>query len=310
MNRRKRGRPPKITAPLPPFADAFLDMLSAERGVAANTREAYSRDLRLADGALQGPLHAASHGDLADFLASISDMAPTSRNRIRSTLRRFFRFLVGEGHRVDDPSSGLDAPKRGRPLPKILSEDEVDRLLEAAERWDGPEGLRLVALLELLYATGLRVSELVELPLAAFAAERPTIIVRGKGGKERMIPLTDSAVRAIGSYLPERRHFLPASRGPAEKYLFPSRDAAKGHLTRQRFHQVIKQVAVEAELPQAKVSSHVLRHAFATHLLNNGADLRVVQSLLGHADLSTTEIYTHVLQERLTRLVETTHPLS
>ncbi|MGQ9365611.1 site-specific tyrosine recombinase XerD [Azospirillum sp. ST 5-10] len=315
----RRGRPCK-PRPLTrsPHVDAFLDMLLAERGAAANTREAYDRDL--ADVALwlaqRGtPLEDASSEDLRAYLDHLvrSGAAPAPRTVARrlSALRQFFRFLVSEGRRSDDPSSVLDSPRQGRPLPKILSEAEVLALIDAAHRRGGPEGMRLVALLEILYATGLRVSELVGLPLSALLRDGRGLIVRGKGGKERMVPLSDPARAAIAAYLPLRPAFLVAGReGRQAGFLFPSRSSAGGHLTRQRFAQILKDLTVEAGIDPDKVSPHVLRHAFATHLLDRGADLRSVQKMLGHADIATTQIYTHVVSDRLRRVVVENHPLA
>lgn len=308
--RPKRGRPPGPPLRLPALGDAFLDMLVGERGAAANTRMAYARDLADAEAAVQGGLKDANTEALAAYLAGLAETAPATRARRRSALRQYFRFLVSEGHRIDDPAGALDAPRKGRPLPKDLDEDTVDRLLAAAAAMPGPEGLRLSALLEILYAGGLRVSELVGLPLAAFARDGSVLSVNGKGGKERLVPMTEAAQRAVAAYLPVRAGFLPEPPGAAARFLFPSPTASDGHLTRQRLHQLLKEVAVQAGVPPSRVSPHVLRHAFATHLLRHGADLRAVQMLLGHADLSTTEIYTHVLQERMRRLVETSHPLA
>jgi integrase/recombinase XerD len=209
--------------------------------------------------------------------------------------------------RGDDPSSGLDAPRLGRPLPKLLSEAEVGRLIEAAARWPGEEGVRLRAILELLYATGLRISELTALPLAAAQREPRFMLVRGKGGKERMVPLGPPSRQALAAYLACRPHFLPE--GGASRFLFPSR-GRDGYLTRQRCGQLLKELALAADLDPARLSPHVLRHAFATHLLDHGADLRSVQQMLGHADIATTQIYTHVQGDRLRRLVETAHPLA
>jgi integrase/recombinase XerD len=321
-SRRRRGRPRAAPVALPGPADAFLDMLLGERGAAANTREAYARDLadlaRFLDG--RGvALDRASGDDLSDYLAALSGRpgsrgrpaAPRTMARRLSAIRQFYRFLVSEGLRGDDPSAALDRPRHGRPLPKLLEEEEVDRLLAAAAAREGADGARLAALLEILYATGLRVSELVGLPLSAVSGEARLLRVKGKGGKERVVPLSEPARAALAAYLPTRAVFLPADdRGPAARRLFPSRDARGGSLTRQRFGQLLKELAVEAGLSPARVSPHVLRHAFATHLLNRGADLRSVQQMLGHADISTTEIYTHVLDERLRRLVEERHPLA
>lgn len=244
-------------------------------------------------------------------------LAPRTLARRLSAMRQFFRFLVSDGTRADDPTAGLDPPRLGRPLPKILSEAEVARLIAAAAGWPDEEGARLRALLELLYATGLRVSELVGLPLAAAQRDPRFLLVRGKGGKERVVPLSAPARQALAAYLECRGRFLPQNRRPRTKladtktarWLFPSR-GADGHLTRQRCGQLLKELALAAGLDPARLSPHVLRHAFASHLLDHGADLRSVQQMLGHADIATTQIYTHVQSERLRRLVETAHPLA
>ena len=292
--------------------DAFLEMLIAERGAAANTVQAYTRDL--VDLALflkrRGTApSSASTDDLRAYLTALANggLAPRTQARRLSSLRQFHRFLFTDGVRGDDPSTALDSPRQGRSLPKYLSEDEVDRLLAAARTDGDAEALRLTALVELLYATGLRVSELVGLPLATATRDPRVIMVRGKGGKERLVPLSAPARDAVEAYLSARDRFLkPGAHSP---FLFPSR-GAEGHLTRQRFGQMLKALAVAANLDPRKVSPHVLRHAFATHLLARGADLRSVQAMLGHADISTTQIYTHVLEERLKALVNDHHPLA
>ena len=292
--------------------EMFLEMLTAERGAAPNTIDAYRRDLSEFFNLM------ASHGRTADtvttedvrrYVKRLSDngFANTTAARRLSALRQYFGFLFGEGIRRDDPTALVDSPKLGRPLPKILSEEEVDALIAAAQEVDGPEGLRLCALLELLYATGLRVSELVTLPLAAAVRDPEILVVRGKGGRERMVPLNDSARDALAAYCEVRDVFAPS--GDRGQWLFPSR-GKEGHLTRQRFGQILKELADACGLERRKVSPHVLRHAFASHLLANGADLRSVQQMLGHADISTTQIYTHVLDARLRALVRDKHPLS
>lgn len=291
--------------------ETFLEMMAAERGAARNTLDAYGRDLMHAELWLNGrggSLGTASVDDLRAYLAAAEadGVMPRTAARRLSAQRQFFRFLYAEGRRADDPSATLDAPRRGRSLPKILSEAEVDALLDAARDRPGPEGLRLICLLEVLYATGLRVSELVGLPFAAVARDPHVLIVRGKGGKERMVPLTAAAMDAIAAYKAVRGVFLTTKTSP---HLFPSRSAQE-HLTRRRFGQLLDETAILAGIDPAKVSPHVLRHAFATHLLDHGADLRSVQQMLGHADISTTQIYTHVLAERLRTLVETHHPLA
>jgi integrase/recombinase XerD len=297
----------------------FLDMMAAERGAADNTLAAYRRDLDDATARLSVrgvSLDQAQTPDLEALLSGLAAdglSAATAARRL-SALKRYFRFLLKEGLRADDPARGLSGPKKPRPLPKVLSEAEVDALFQAADQIDGVAGFRTRALLELLYAGGLRVSELVALPLAAFARSEGVIAVIGKGGNERLVPLTEPALEAVADFRAVRDEDLPGQAAPtrrkAERFLFPSKSAAQGHLTRERFAQVLKDLAVAAGLDPARVSPHVLRHAFATHLLANGADLRSVQTLLGHADVSTTEIYTHVLEARLTALVHDAHPLS
>ena len=302
--------------------EAFLEMLVAERDARPNTLAAYLRDLTdFADFLARsggGPggrsgrarcVDAASGADLRAYMASLErrGLSPRTAARRLSTLRQFHKFLYAEGLRGDDPAAALDSPRQGRRLPRVLSEAEVDRLLVVARRHDGPEGARLLALLELLYASGLRVSELISLPLAAVRRDPRVIFVRGKGGRERMVPLGEPARAAVAAYLPLRRRFLPEKAD--SPWLFPS-GAREGHLTRQRVGQLLKGLAVEAGIDRDKVSPHVLRHAFATHLLDHGADLRALQQMLGHADISTTQIYTHVLNERLKSLVQDHHPLA
>lgn len=297
----------------------FLDMMAAERGAARNTLAAYRRDLEDAGerlGARGVDLQDARPEDLEDLLAGWArdGLAASTAARRLSALKRFYRFLLKEGRTSSDPSASLSGPRKARALPKVLSEADVEALFEAAQALDGAAGLRARALLELLYAGGLRVSELVGLPLSAVSSAEAVVVVRGKGGKERLVPLTEPAMDAVAAYRQVRSEHLPGKAAPtrrrAEAFLFPSNSAAGGHITRERFAQILKQLALEAGLDPAKVSPHVLRHAFATHLLAHGADLRSVQTLLGHADVSTTEIYTHVLEERLTALVRDAHPLS
>lgn len=294
--------------------ESFLEMLSAERGLARNSLLAYETDLRdfaafLATNG-ESPGRATSDS-LRAYLRGIATAGhkPATAARRVSALRQFFRFLVQDGVRTDDPSAMLDAPKRGRPLPKLLSEDEVDRLLGAARRLrdDPAEAARLTALLELLYATGMRVSELVGLRWPAFGDDPRFLVIRGKGNKERLVPLSEPARQAIEDYGGWRSSFIAAKQD--SPWLFPSRGES-GHLTRQRFGQLLKDLAVAAGIEPAKVSPHVLRHAFASHLLARGADLRAVQKMLGHADISTTQIYTHVLEARKQALVRQHHPLA
>lgn len=289
----------------------------AERGASENTRAAYQRDLKDYASFLtsrKAGLDAvtATADDIRAYLADLStrNAKPATAARRLSAIRQLHRFLYAEGIRADDPTLTVDAPKQRRPLPKILSEAEVDCLLETAHGLPGIDGVRMVCLLEVLYASGLRVSELVTLPLAAAIRGEDFLLVTGKGGKERLVPLSAPAVEAIAAFREIRPAFAPnpdaANRSP---YLFVSR-SKEGHLTRQRFGQLLKELALAANLDPAKVSPHVLRHAFASHLLANGADLRSVQMLLGHADISTTQIYTHILDERLKNLVSAHHPLA
>jgi integrase/recombinase XerD len=297
----------------------FLDMLMAERGAAAHTIEAYTRDLSefLAFLAAKGSdAKGAAPDHLRSFLGGLArkGLAPTSRARKLSAIRQFFRFLFAEGIRADDPCSAIDSPKLGRPLPKILSLAEVETLLETAKgatekAADGTakrRAVRLYAALETLYATGLRVSELLSLPRGVLTADDRVLTIKGKGGRERLVPLNETAREALLAHLAAVRAD-EEGRG-ASPWLFPS--AAGQHLTRQRFGQELKALALAAGLEPARISPHVLRHAFASHLLERGADLRTVQQLLGHADISTTQIYTHVIEERLRRLVEQHHPLA
>lgn len=298
----------------------FLDMLSAERGAAAHTIEAYTRDLSefLAFLAAKGKdAESATADHLRAFLAGLArkGLAPTSRARKLSAIRQFFRFLLAEGMRADDPCSAIDSPRLGRPLPKILSLAEVETLLATAKgasesTADGTarrRALRLYAALETLYATGLRVSELIALPRNVLTADDRVLTIKGKGGRERLVPLNDAAREALASHLAAVRADEESGK-PVSPWLFPS--SGGGHLTRQRFGQELKTLALAAGIDPARVSPHVLRHAFASHLLERGADLRTVQQLLGHADISTTQIYTHVIEERLRRLVEEHHPLA
>jgi integrase/recombinase XerD len=298
----------------------FLDMLTAERGAAGHTVEAYTRDLSefLAFLAAKGKTAKTASADhLRAFLAGLArkGLAPTSRARKLSSIRQFFRFLLAEGLRADDPCSAIDSPKLGRPLPKILSLAEVETLLDTAKEAsaraaDGiakRRALRLYAAIETLYATGLRVSELIALPRNVLTADDRVLTIKGKGGRERLVPLNEAARVALQAHLEATGEDEAKGRG-ASPWLFPS--SLGQHLTRQRFGQELKGLASAAGIEPARVSPHVLRHAFASHLLERGADLRTVQQLLGHADISTTQIYTHVIEERLRRLVEQHHPLA
>jgi len=297
--------------------EAFLEMMVAERGAAENTRAAYGRDLIHFKKFLLGrrrDLDSARQVDIRAYLTRQAEaqMAPRSVARRLSALRQFYRFLFAEGVRTDDPTGGIDSPRQGRPLPKILSEGEVARLLAAARAWPGRDGLRAVALVELFYATGLRISELITLPAAALACDPRVLTVRGKGGKERLVPLGAPARAAVAAYrsawAAEGKR-QPKSRLAESRWLFPSRGGAT-HLSRQRVAQMLKGLAIAAGIDPGKVSPHVLRHAFASHMLDRGADLRALQKMLGHADITTTQIYTHVPGERMKTLVNTRHPLA
>lgn len=295
--------------------NAFLEMMSAERGASDNTLSAYRRDLTDWGNVLgKKDLLCAGTGALEAVLAAWASkgIAPSTAARKLSAMKQFCLFLQLEGLRKDNPAHSLRGPKQGRPLPKIMSEADVNALFEAAEKNTTPKGMRMLCLLEILYAGGLRVSELVTLKVTATNRRDNCLMIKGKGGRERLVPLTGAAQRAIGEWLEIRETTLPKNeiaKDRAKSFLFPS--ASKmGHLTRERFAQILKDLAREAGLNAAKISPHVLRHAFATHLLSNGADLRSVQTLLGHADISTTQIYTHVLDERMRELVETKHPLA
>jgi integrase/recombinase XerD len=303
----------------------FLDMLMAERGATPHTIDAYTRDVSgfLAFLAAKGSgVRDASADHVRAYLEVLArqGLAASSRARKLSAIRQFFRFLLSEGLRNDDPSSAIDSPKLGRPLPKILSLAEVETLMDtakqacsvSAEGGGQRRAIRLYALLETLYASGLRVSELIALPRNVLAADDLVLTIKGKGGRERLVPLNDAARAALRAHiasLKEAEAEGSAKSGRRSPWLFPTGNGAQ-HLTRQRFGQELKVLAGAAGLDPARVSPHVLRHAFASHLLEGGADLRTVQQLLGHADISTTQIYTHVIEERLRRLVEEHHPLA
>jgi integrase/recombinase XerD len=301
----------------------FLDMVAAERGGAANTLDAYSRDLEDLTSFLvirNRTVSSATTADLRAYLAGLGDrgFAASSVARRLSAIRQLYRFLFAEGYLKDDPAAIIDGPKRGRPLPKVLSVAEVDRLIAAARQAVDARtatglarlrALRLMCLLELLYASGLRISELIALPASAARRDDHMLVVRGKGGKERLVPLNDAAKSAMRDYAAALAQWNQGgNRTSQSKWLFPS-FGEDGHLTRQHAARELKELAIGAGLRPEQVSPHVLRHAFASHLLHNGADLRVVQTLLGHADISTTQIYAHVPDERLKSLVRDLHPL-
>jgi integrase/recombinase XerD len=297
------------------LVEAFLEMMSAERGAAENTLCAYRRDLEDASGFLSqrgNGLFSADTQLIRSYIQDISaqGFAATSQARRLSSLRQFYRFLYAEGHRGDDPTATVDSPRKARSLPKTLSVDDVGRMLDLAEEEarSGPNllTLRLNALVETLYATGLRVSELVSLPATAARADRDHILIKGKGNKERIVPLSGKARAALSAFLTLRNKAPAFADSP---WLFPA-TSETGHLARQVFARDLKVLAARAGISSKLISPHVIRHAFASHLLQNGADLRVVQELLGHSDISTTQIYTHVLAERLERLVHDHHPLA
>lgn len=286
------------------LVDRFLEMMAAERGVAKNTIAAYRSDLIAASARLDGRLVDADAQSLARLASSWGDLANSSVARKASALRRFYGFLHEEGLRADNPSQSLPKPVQARPLPKILDKNEVDLLFQTIEARlskpePSPKDYRLSALVELLYGSGLRASELVALPRTSVMPDRPFIILLGKGSKERLVPISDRARHAVGLW----QAFVPNN----SRYLFPSRS---GHISRIRLFQIIKALAVAAGLNPDKVSPHVLRHAFATHLLAGGANLRALQAMLGHADIATTQIYTHVDSSRLVELVNKRHPLA
>ena len=296
----------------------YLDMLAAERGAGNNTLAAYGRDLEDLSNFLKNTRRSIARARTADLRAYLEEL---SRRGLRvatlarrlSAIRQLCRFLYAEGHRADDPAAVLEGPKRERALPKTLTLAEVDHLLRVAAQCDPAAALplrlraaRLACLVEMLYATGLRVSELVALPISAARRDARVIVVRGKGNKERLVPLNDAAKRATADYLVL---LALSERDARSKWLFPS-CGESGHLTRQHLARELKTLARAAGLRAERISPHVLRHAFASHLLHNGADLRVVQTLLGHADISTTQIYTHVLEERLKSVVRDLHPLA
>jgi integrase/recombinase XerD len=284
--------------------EAFLEMMAVERDASPHTLSAYERDLTDAEARLAGGLQGADEAALEAWYADLSrrGLSAATAARKRSSIRQFYRFALQEGWRADDPSRRLEAPRQGRSLPKVLEREAVERLLVAAGEIDAGGAVRLVCLIELAYASGLRVSELLGQKLEAVARDPAFLTVRGKGGKERLAPLNAPARAAIQAWLPLRS---PAG----SPWLFPSRGRS-GHLTPRRFDQLLKAAALKAGIDPASVSPHVLRHAFATHLLEGGADLRVLQTLLGHADIATTQIYTHVTSDRLSEVVNQNHPLA
>jgi integrase/recombinase XerD len=299
--------------------ESFLDMMAAERGAAANTRIAYQRDLLDATAFLaqrKVDLGNANDEDIRAYIGhALRAASPRTQARRLSALRQFFRFLCSEKIRSDDPTRSIDAPRLGRSLPKYLSEPEVLSLLKVVATKRGNDGVRLRALLEILYAAGLRVSELVGLPRGAVMFDRGLVQVRGKGGRERVVPLGDPAIKAVHAWvdclkMENRSDSKRTAKTKDSPFMFPSSRGKQGHITRQRFFQMLKAIGIEAGLAPERLSPHVLRHAFATHLIEHGADLRSVQTMLGHADIATTQIYTHVATDRLTKTVTKHHPLA
>ncbi|MES2983997.1 MAG: tyrosine recombinase [Pseudomonadota bacterium] len=301
------------------WRDSFLEMLIATRGASLATRDAYARDLAdfFAFAAASGfAMDAITHRNITDYLSdqTARAMASTTLARRRSTLTQWFKFLISEGIAHENPMLLLSAAKRSRRLPKLLSKDEVQQLIATAHADHSNEGARLNALMEIIYASGMRVSELVTLTLRHIGRDpkhpkkiQPYFIITGKGGKDRLVPLHSGALQALERYLSVRDHFIPAKRDSV--YIFPSHGKS-GHLTRQRFGQMLKTLCLNAAIDPARCSPHTLRHSFATHLLEGGADLRVIQELLGHADIATTQIYTHVADSRLISVVNEKHPLA
>jgi integrase/recombinase XerD len=283
------------------LSDRFLDMMSAEFGASRHTLQAYRSDLERTAESLGSSLSQAKADDLTQLAERWSDLSAATVARRSAALRRFFGFLVDDGLRSDDPSAALPRPRLERPLPRILDDSEIARIFEAAEdraESGEPNAVRNLALLELLYGSGLRASELVTLPRSAVRKGQPFLILRGKGSKERLVPISSRADAAVQRWV---------ELVPQGLWLFPG---GKGHLSRVRLFQIVRQLAADGGIPPTRISPHVLRHAFATHLLSGGADLRVLQSLLGHADIATTQIYTHVDSSRLVELVNSRHPLA
>lgn len=302
--------------PLDGVVDNFLEMMVVERGASQRTIRNYGRDIgRFAAFIAPTKVRDATSDHIRGYLARMTREGKSTATAALcvSALRQFYGFLLAENIRGDNPAEGIDRPKTSRPLPKILSSEEVDALLTAAQYQKTPEArgtaLRLTCMLEILYAAGLRVSELVSLSKSAIRKGEPYLFVTGKGNKERLVPLSEKAMAATAQWIEEGwAASLPKGQDETSPWLFPSR-GKKGHLTTARFAQMLKELSVAAGIDPARVSPHVLRHAFATHLLEGGADLRAVQQMLGHADITTTQIYTHVLQERLRKLVLENHPL-
>lgn len=289
----------------------FLEMMSAERGASANTLEAYGRDveefLTFCGGMALKEISRDDVGDFVQYLGRVG-RSPKTVARKLSAVREFFKFLYTEKDIKDNPAADVLTPKQEKPLPKFLSEDEIKRLIAAAKECSGPKGRQMTAMLELMYASGLRVSELVSLPENCINFDRRQVFVRGKGSKERVVPVAPAAIQAVFDYLEQRDCFI--CEGRRSIWLFPSKSSRSGHISRDTFFKRLKELAVKAGIYPSRVTPHVLRHSFATHLLNHNADLRSVQKMLGHESINTTEIYTHILSDKLLETVQKLHPLA
>ena len=319
------GRPAKPRPDVSKWINNFLEMMVSEKGAAQNTVAAYDRDLIHIDLFMQARGTTIDKAKTADFKAYIDELSDTVQikgdrknkttartvSRRISAARQFYKFIISEGIREDDPTSTIEAPKQKRTLPKILTEEEINHAITVAGAKGNASSKRLVCLLEMIYSTGLRVSELVGLPLSTYQEDSQFMIVEGKGGRERMVPLTPSAQKSLADYVAVRERFIgEGDDGTQAQWLFPSKTSIKGHLTRQRFAQMLKDLSKAADFPMGKLSPHAIRHSFATHLLKNGADLRAVQKMLGHADIATTQIYTQMLDEEVNEKVQTNHPMA
>lgn len=310
-----RGRPRTKFIMIPEIIESFLDMLIAEKGVSVNTRQSYCRDLMsFADFYDSEHIEKAYEEDLKKYihyLVGEKQLASSSVSRQISALKQFYLFLCSIKERTDNPASNLEFPKQGVKLPKTLSEADINALFdEASQDRDSYEGLRTLVFLEILYASGLRVSELVSLPYTVFNRENMFINIIGKGNKERIVPINKAAYDTIKEYLPYRQAYLKKAGKASNRFLFPSATSKTGYISRQRIFQLIKELAVDAGIDRDKISPHVIRHAFATHLIEHGADLRSVQQILGHESIATTQIYTHMTNEHLKEVVEKHHPLN
>ena len=319
------GRPAKARPNVSKWITSFLEMMVSEKGAAQNTIAAYDRDLIDIDLYMQARNTTLEASKPVDFKAYVQELSnktqikgdrsnkttPRTVSRRISAARQFYKFIISEGIREDDPTSTIEAPKQKRTLPKIMSEQEINHAITVAAQKGNAASKRLVTLLEMIYSTGLRVSELVGLPLSTYQADSEFMIVEGKGGRERMVPLTPSAKKSLQEYVAVRERFVgEGDDGTQAQWLFPSKTSIKGHLTRQRFAQMLKDLSKAADFPMGKLSPHAIRHSFATHLLQNVADLRAVQKMLGHADIATTQIYTQMLDEEVNQKVQDNHPMS